>query len=178
MKNINIPNFIMIDNYMILTYITKYDTTDDFYVPDNLVDRILEYYKMIEDLFKVYSRFDIHVFTKAFSYNLYLEACNFNTDEIDYDNICLSSIAYNILKYLKKSWEIKKEDLKKIPYFHSYYKNNRKTRLTRNYIYKYYTNKILKAVNDDNITSRHYYDNEILGLLIYYDNLENKYDEF
>jgi len=49
---------------MILTYITKYDMTDDFYVPDNLIDIILEYYKMIEELFKVYSRFDIHVLLK------------------------------------------------------------------------------------------------------------------
>ena len=87
----------------------------------------------------------------------------------------------NCIQYYKISKRIegdKKEDLKKIPYFHSYYKNNRKTRLTRNYIYKYYTNKFLKAVKDDNITSRHYYDNEILGPLIYYDNLENNYDEF
>ena len=178
MKNINIPNFIKIDNYMALTFITKYDFSEEFDVPDNLIDRILQYYKTIEEIFKIYPRFDIHVFTKAFSYNLYLEACNFNTDEVNYDNICLSSIAYNILKYLRKSWEIKKEDLKKIPYFHSYYKNNRKTRLTRNYIYKYYEGKFLKAIKEDDINSRHYYDNEILGPLIYYDNLENNHDEF
>ena len=113
MKNINIPNFIKIDNYMALTFITKYDFSEEFDVPDNLIDRILEYYKVIKDLFNIYPRFDIHVFTKAFSYNLYLEACNFNTDEVNYDNICLSSIAYNILKYLKKSWYIKKKTLKK-----------------------------------------------------------------
>ena len=77
----------------------------------------------------------MYVFTKAFSYNLYLEANNFNTDDVDYRDICITSIAYNIIKYLRKSSGINKEDIKKVPYFHREYKNNRKTRLTRYYIY-------------------------------------------
>ena len=118
------------------------------------------------------------LFTKAFSYNLYLEANNFNTDDVDYSDICITSIAYNIIKYLKKSWEINKEDIKKVPYFHPEYKNNRKTRLTRNYIYKYYTRKLTKAVYNKDIELQNYYFKEILRLLVYEVNLQNKYDKF
>ena len=47
-----------------------------------------------------------------------------------------------------------------------------KTQLTRNYIYKYYTRKFIKAIKNDDIKLRHYYDNEILGHLTFYDNIE------
>ena len=48
---------------------------------------------MIKDLYKVYPKFNMYLFTKAFSYNLYLEANNFNTDNVDYNDICITSIA-------------------------------------------------------------------------------------
>ena len=89
---------------------------------------------MIKDLYKLYPKFNMYLFKKAFSFNLYLETNNFNTDDVDYSDICITSIAHNIIKYLRKSRRINKEDIKKVPYFHHEYKNNRKTRLTRNYI--------------------------------------------
>ena len=72
----------------------------------------------------------------------------------------------------------KLEDIKKVPYFHKEYKNNRKTRLTRNYIYKYYTRKLTKAFLNKDIESENYYFKEILEKLVFYDNLKNKYDKF
>ena len=178
MKNINIPNFEKNGRYVMLLSIIKHDYTNEFTRPDNLYDKIITYYNMIKDLYQIYPRFDMYLFTKAFSYNLYLEANNFNTDEVDYSDICITSIAYNIIKYLRKSWEINKEDIKKVPYFHHEYKNNRKTRLTRNYIYKYYTRKLMKALYNNDIVLRNYYDNEILRTQVFYENLQNKYDEF
>ena len=178
MKNINIPNFEKIGRYVMLLSIIKHDYTDEFTIPDNLYDKIITYYNMIKDLYQIYPRFDMYLFTKAFSYNLYLEANNFNTDEVDYSDICITSIAYNIIKYLKKSWEINKEDIKKVPYFHQEYKNNRKTRLTRNYIYKYYTRKLTKAILNKDKESQDYFFKEILEKLVFYDNLKNKYDKF
>ena len=44
--------------------------------------------------------------------------------------------------------------------------------LTRNYIYKYYTKKLQEAEKSDNITSKQYYDNVILGRLTFYKHLE------
>ena len=37
---------------------------------------ILEHYNTIYDLFKSYPKFDMYLFTKAFSYNIHLEANN------------------------------------------------------------------------------------------------------
>mgnify|MGYP006354033485 FL=1 len=177
MKNINIPNFETIGGYVMLLDITKHDYTEEFKIPNNLYNKIITYYNMIKDLYKVYPKFNMYLFTKAFSYNLYLEANNFNTDNVDYNNICIASIAYNIIKYLRKSWEINKEDIKKVPYFHPEYINNRKTRLTRNYIYKYYTRKLTKAFLNKDKESENYY-KVILDNLVLYDNLKNKYDRF
>ena len=60
------------------------------------------------------------------------------------------------MKYLRKAWGIKKRDIQKL---YGYFKSNAKTRLTRNFIFDYYTDKFLEALtNDDN--------NEILGNLI------------
>ena len=113
MKNINIPNYIRVDEYKILNSITKYDDTEEFTVPYYLIDKMINYFNDIKEIFKIYPKFDMYIFSKAFSYNFYLEACNFNTLEVDYDDICLSSIAYNIINYLRNSWDIEKEDLKK-----------------------------------------------------------------
>ena len=72
------------------------------------------------------------------------------------------------MKYLRKGWGIKKRDIQKL---YGYFKSNAKTRLTRNFIFDYYTDKFIEAVkNDDNYT-RHYFDIEILGNLISYDKL-------
>ena len=177
MKNINIPYFENVDGYVILLSIIKHDYTNEFAIPDNLYNKIITYFNMIKDLYKMYPKFNMYVFTKAFGYNLYLEANNFNTDDVDYSDICITSIAYNIIKYLRKSWEINKEDIKKVPYFHREYKNNRKTRLTRNYIYKYYTRKLTKAFLNKDIESEIYF-KVILEQLVFYDNLKNKYDKF
>ena len=103
MKNINIPNYIRVDEYKILNSITKYDDTEEFTVPYYLIDKMINYFNDIKEIFKIYPKFDMYIFSKAFSYNFYLEACNFNTLEVDYDDICLSSIAYNIINYLKNS---------------------------------------------------------------------------
>ena len=178
MKNINIPYFEKVGGYIMLLSIIKYDYTNEFAILDNLYNKIITYFNMIKDLYKMYPKFNMYIFTKAFSYNLYLEANNFNTDDVDYSDICITSIAYNITKYLRKSWEINKEDIKKVPYFHHEYKNNRKTRFTRNYIYKYYTRKLMEAVNNNDTELRDYYNNEILRTLVFYENLQNKYDEF
>ena len=72
----------------------------------------------------------------------------------------------------------KQRGYKKIPYFHHEYKINRKTRLTRNYIYKYYTGKLTKAFYNKDIELQNYYFKEILQPLVLYDNLQNKYDKF
>ena len=72
MKNINIPNFEEIDGYVILISIIKYDFNEEFIIPNYLYDKILTYYNLIRDLCKIYPRFDMYLFTKAFSYNLYL----------------------------------------------------------------------------------------------------------
>ena len=62
----------------------------------------------------------MYLFTKAFSYNLYLEANNFNTDDVDYGGIYITSIAYNIIKYLKNSWEINRGYKKGFILYHEY----------------------------------------------------------
>ena len=109
-----------------------------------------------------------------FSYNIYLEANNFKTknvdyENVDYENIDINPITYYIMKYLRKSWEISKDVLNLI---HCPCNYNKKTLLTRNYIYKYYTKKFIEAIKSDDINSRHYYDNKILVNLSFYDNLK------
>ena len=64
------------------------------------MNEILCHYKHINDLFKTYNKFDMHLFTKAFSYNIHLEAINFKTNNINYKNIDINAITYYIIKYL------------------------------------------------------------------------------
>ena len=104
-ENINIPNFGVDGKYIILFSIIKYDLTDDFIVPKKLKNEILEHYNYIDNLFKSYPKFDMYLFTKFFSYNIYLEANNFKTKDVDYENIDIKPITYYIIKYLRKSWE-------------------------------------------------------------------------
>ena len=79
------------------------------------------------------------------------------------------------MNYLKKSQSIDDDDIKIIYCLIRY---NDKTLKTKNYIYKYYQNKFKKAADKGNCRLRNYYDNEILQTLVFYENLENKYDEF
>ena len=72
------------------------------------------------------------------------------------------------MKYLRKAWGISKDDLNLI---HCPCNYNKKTLLTQNYIYKYYTKKFIKAVKNDDIKSRHYYD-KILIHLTFYENIQ------
>ena len=74
------------------------------------------------------------------------------------------------MKYLRKAWDIEKQDIQKLK---GYFKAE-KTRLTRNFIYDYYTDKFIKAVKNEDYKSKHYFDNEILGNLNFYDNLWKK----
>ena len=111
----------------------------------------------------------MYLFTKFFSYNIYLEANNLKTKDVNYENIDINPITYYILKYLEKAWEISKDDLSLI---HCPCNYNKKTLLTRNYIYKYYTRKFMKAIKNDDIKSRHFYDNKILIHLTFYENIE------
>ena len=168
-ENINIPNFNDNGKYVMLYSIIKYDLFEEIILPKKLKKEILEHYKHINDLFKSYPKFDMYLFTKFFSYNIYLEANNFKTKDVNYENIDINPITYYIIKYLRKSWEISKDDLKLI---HCLYSYNKKTQLTRNYIYKYYTRKFMKAIKNDDIKSRHYYDNKILIHLTFYENIE------
>ena len=92
MKNINIPYFKKVGGYIMLLSIIKHDYTNEFAIPYNLYNKIMTYFNMIKDLYKLYPKFNMYLFTKAFSYNLYLEANNFNTDDVDYNDICITSI--------------------------------------------------------------------------------------
>ena len=168
-ENTNIPYFNDNGKYVMLYSIIRYDLSEEIILPKKLKKEILEHYKHINDLFKSYPKFDMYLFTKFFSYNIYLKANNFKTKNVDYENIDINPITYYIIKYLRKSWEISKDALNLIHCPCSY---NKKTQLTRNYIYKYYTKKFIEALKNDDIYSRHYYDNEILGHLLFYDNLE------
>ena len=168
-ENINIPNFGVDGKYVMLYSIIKYDLSEEIILPKKLKKEILEHYKHINDLFKSYPKFDMYLFTKFFSYNIYLEANNFKTKNVNYENIDINPITYYIIKYLRKSWEISEDALNLI---HCPCNYNKKTQLTRNYIYKYYTKKFIEALKNDDIYSRHYYDNEILGHLLFYDNLQ------
>ena len=63
-------------------------------------------------IFNHYQNFDIEIYTLSFTYNLYLSSVNFKTHTIDYDNFTINSISYYIMKYLRKAWDIKKQDIK------------------------------------------------------------------
>ena len=76
---------------------------------------------------------------------------------------------YLIINYLKKSWSIDDNDIKKIHYPIKY---NDKSLKTKNYIFKYYQNKFKKAVYKGSKKLRNYYDNEILGPLIFYERVD------
>ena len=65
--------------YIMLYSITKYDLSEVIILPKKLKKEILKHYKHINDLFKSYPKFDMYLFTKAFNYNIYLEANNFKT---------------------------------------------------------------------------------------------------
>ena len=64
MKNINIPNIEEIDDYVILISIIKYDFNEEFIIPNYLYDKILAYYNLIKDLYKIYPRFDIYLISQ------------------------------------------------------------------------------------------------------------------
>ena len=49
------------------------------------------------------------IITKSFTYNLYLSSVNFKTHIVNYDNV--NSISYYIMKYLRKAWDIEKQDI-------------------------------------------------------------------
>ena len=53
----------------------------------------------------------MYLFTKFFSYNIYLKGNNFKTKDVDYENIDINPITYYIIKYLRKSWEISTDAL-------------------------------------------------------------------
>ena len=55
MKNINIPNFEKINGYVMLLSITKHDYTNEFTIPNNLYNKIITYFNMIKDLYKIKS---------------------------------------------------------------------------------------------------------------------------
>ena len=142
-ENTNIPYFNDNGKYVMLYSIKKYDLFEEIILPKQLEEEILEHYNYIDNLFKSYPRFDMYLFTKFFSYNIYLKANNFKTKDVYYKNVDIIPITYYIIKYLRKSWEISKDDLKLIHCSCSY---NKKTQLTRNYIYKYYTKKFIEAL--------------------------------
>ena len=75
------------------------------------------------------------------------------------------------MKYLRKAWDIEKQDIEKLKDSKESFKPNAKTRLTRNFIFDYYTAQFIEAVKNGDNKTRHYYDNEILGNLISYDKL-------
>ena len=102
---------------------------------------------------------------------MYLELVNFKTKNINFNNINIYSMAYNIMNYLKKSWSIDDNDIKKIYYPIRY---NDKTLKTKNYIFKYYQNKFLKAAIKGNKKLINYYDNKILGPLIFYERVDKE----
>ena len=52
----------------------------------------------------------------------------------------------------------------------------KKTILTGNFIYDYYTDKFIEAVQKEDYESKHYYDNEILGNLNFYNNVSVRYN--
>ena len=113
-ENTNIPYFNDNGKYVMLYTIIKYGLFEEIILPKKLKKEILEHYKQINDLFKSYPKFDMYLFTKFFSYNIYLKANNFKTKDVDYKNIDINPITYYIIKYLRKSWEISKDDLKLI----------------------------------------------------------------
>ena len=143
MENTNIPNFDDDGKYSILYSIIKYDLSEEIILPEKLKKEILEHYKHINDLFKSYPKCDMYLFTKCFSYNIYLKANNFKTKDVDYENIDINPITYYIIKYLRKSWGISEDALNRI---HCPCNYNKKTLLTRNYIYKYYTKNLWKLL--------------------------------
>ena len=103
---------------------------------------------------------------------MYLESVNFKTKNINYDNIDINVMTYHIINYLKKSGSIEEEDILTI---YCPCKHNDKTLKTKNYIFKYYTNKFKEAADKDNEKSRNYYDNEVLGHLLFYDRVDRDY---
>ena len=74
MENIFIPKFITNNKkYVFLDRITNINEPDDYIVSNELMHKILNHYKHINNIFKHYHKFDIHLFTKAFSYYMYLK---------------------------------------------------------------------------------------------------------
>ena len=110
-ENTNIPNFDDDGKYIMLYSIIKYDLSEEIILPKKLKKEILEHYKHINDLFKSYPKFDMYLFTKFLSYNIYLKANNFKTKDVDYENIDINPITYYIMKYLRKSWEIDRKSV-------------------------------------------------------------------
>ena len=123
-ENTNIPYFKDNGKYVMLYSIIRYDLFEEIILPKKLKKEILEHYNYIDNLFKSYPKFDMYLFTKFFSYNIYLEANNLKTKDVDYENIDINPITFYIIKYLRKSWGISKDDLKLI---HSPCSYNKKT---------------------------------------------------
>ena len=160
----------------LLYSITRNDTSEDFIIPEKLFYVVVDNYKKVYEIFNHYQNFDIEIYTLSFTYNLYLSSVNFKTHNIDYDNININSISYYIMKYLRKAWDIKKKDILKLKELNDSFKPNKNTILTRNCIYDYYTDKFIEAVKNEDYKSKHYYDNEILGNLNFYDNVSVRYN--
>ena len=150
-QDFNIANFkhIEINEVKIRTLlysITRNDTSEDFMIPEKLYYDVVDNYKKVYEIFNHYPKFDIEIYTSSFTYNLYLNSVNFKTRSIDYDNININSISSYIMKYLRKAWGIEKQDIAKLNDSKESFKTNAKTRLTRNFIFDYYTAKFIEAV--------------------------------
>ena len=78
------------------------------------------------------------------------------------------------MKYLRKAWGIKKQDIDKLKGLKDSFKPNAKIILTRNFIYDYYTAKFIGEIREEDSESKHYFDNEILGNLMFFGNLSKK----
>ena len=61
MKNINIPYFEKVGGYVMLLSIIKYDYTNEFAIPDILYNKIITYFNMIKDLYKMYHKFNMYL---------------------------------------------------------------------------------------------------------------------
>ena len=108
----------------LLYSITRNDISEDFIIPEKLYYDVVDNYKKVYEKFNHYQNFDIEIYTLSFTYNLYFSSAifkthninydNINYDNINYDNININSILYYIMKYLRKAWDIKKQDIQKL----------------------------------------------------------------
>ena len=98
----------------LLYSITRIDTPEDFIIPEKLYYDVVDNYKKVYEIFNHYQNFDIEIYTLSLTYNLYLNSVNFKTHIVNYDNININSISYYIMKYLRKAWGIKKQDIQKL----------------------------------------------------------------